>query len=338
MQASAGAQRAPKWKQAPAPPDRQLKYAASPGWNPQPGSGHAAPVTASPPVATDEPALPPPPPPTVRPPSVPAPGRALPPPGPTTAPPPELAGQPPSATATQSTTVANAPRSERPIEVHATAPAGAVPPRYARAVFGARPPFPLPAAAEAALRAAYARPPRAYHSAAHVDEVVGEYERVAAADGWDQPGEVYWAILCHDAIYVAGQRDNEARSAGLARQLAGAHLRGVGLELDRVEALILLTARHGGLDGGALDRDAARFVDCDMAILGAPPTRFDAYDAAIALEFAHVPAAAYRAGRGRFLAALLAAPRIYCSDGFHARLDAAARANLRRALAATSPA
>jgi len=201
-------------------------------------------------------------------------------------------------------------------------------------VFSRRdPPFPLPPGCEAALRAAYAEPPRAYHSAAHVEEVVAEYDRVAAGSGWDRPGEVYWAILCHDAIYQPGRTDNEARSAELARDLAGQWLEGAGLDLDRVEALILLTARHGRLDGAVLDRDAARFVDCDMAILGAAPERFDAYHRAIAEEYRAVPPEAYRAGRRRFLEGLLAAPRIYCSDEFHARLDGAARANLRRALA-----
>ncbi|MBZ0231986.1 MAG: hypothetical protein K8M05_06505 [Deltaproteobacteria bacterium] len=195
------------------------------------------------------------------------------------------------------------------------------------------PPFALPAACEAALRAAYARPPRAYHTAAHVAEVVGEYERVADLVGWDHPRDAYWAVLCHDAVYEAGRPDNEVRSAALARRLAGAWLRGAGLDLDRVEALIMLTARHGALDAGDLGRDAAHFVDCDMAILGAPPARFDAYDDAIAVEYAVVPRDAYRAGRRRFLAALLAAPRIFHSELFHARLDAAARENLARALA-----
>lgn len=205
-------------------------------------------------------------------------------------------------------------------------------------MFSSRPPpFALPAAGEAALRAAYARPPRTYHTAAHVAEVVAEYERVADAVGWEHPRDVYWAILCHDAIYEAGRPDNEARSAALARRLADAWLRGAGLDLDRVEALILLTARHGALDAGALGRDAAHFVDCDMAILGAPPARFDAYDDAIAIEFAAVPRDAYHAGRRRFLASLLAAPRIFHSELFHERLDAAARDNLARALARLEP-
>ncbi|MBE7453009.1 MAG: hypothetical protein HS111_30290 [Kofleriaceae bacterium] len=195
------------------------------------------------------------------------------------------------------------------------------------------PPFSLPPPCEAALRAAYARPVRAYHTAEHVGEVVAAYERVADGPGWAHPREVYWAVLCHDAIYEAGRPDNEARSAALARRLAAHWLRAADLDLDRVEALILLTARHGTLADETLGADAAHFVDCDMAILGAPPARFDAYDDAIAVEYAAVPPAAYQAGRRRFLAALLASPRIFHSDFFHDRLDAVARANLARALA-----
>jgi predicted metal-dependent HD superfamily phosphohydrolase len=45
-----------------------------------------------------------------------------------------------------------------------------------------------------------------------------------------------------------------------------------------------------------------------------------------------VPREAYRAGRRRFLAALLAAPRIFHSEEFHERLDQQTRSNLQRAL------
>lgn len=57
------------------------------------------------------------------------------------------------------------------------------------------------------------------------------------------------------------------------------------------------------------DRDAALFLDCDMAILGAPADGFDEYDAAIAREYS-----------------------IFLSEHVHGRLDAAARANVARAL------
>ncbi|MEZ4401018.1 MAG: hypothetical protein R3B06_13415 [Kofleriaceae bacterium] len=194
-------------------------------------------------------------------------------------------------------------------------------------------PFPLPPACVEALAAAWSSPPRAYHDLVHLGEVLASYRDAARRRPWHRPREVFWALCCHDAIYVAGAGDNEARSADLAAALATAHLADAGLDLARVRELILLTARHGAVDGPALDDDAARLLDCDLAILAAPPDRFDAYDAAVAVEYAHVPPAAFRAGRRTFLAGLLAAPRIFHSDDAHARLDAAARSNLSRAIA-----
>src|SRR3546814_14995053 len=85
-------------------------------------------------------------------------------------------------------------------------------------------------------------------------------------------------------------------------------------------------------DLGAVADDTRHFLDCDMAILGAEPAVFDAYDRGIATEYrGTVPAWLFRLNRRRFLKALLGKPRIYLSDFFHELLDARARANLRRA-------
>lgn len=184
---------------------------------------------------------------------------------------------------------------------------------------------------EGLLRAAvsaHVNPPRAYHSWAHVQEVLGHMERVPQ---WEQPLEVALAAVFHDAVYVPGKADNEARSADLADQ-AISTFGPRDVDAGRVRSLIELTARHGTLRRDELDEDARHFLDCDMAILGSAPERFDAYDAAIATEFAHVPSPIYRFNRRRFLSRLLESPRIFLSDFFHAQLDAAARANLRRAL------
>lgn len=189
----------------------------------------------------------------------------------------------------------------------------------------------LPPAQRQALEQAYATPPRAYHSIDHVQEVLRQVDAVAQGPGWRQPREVQLAALYHDAIYVAGRGDNEARSAQLAR----AHLAQwpqPGVDMARVADLIELTARHGGLSPGDVDAEAALFLDCDMAILGAAPEVFDAYDRGIASEYAGVvPGFIFRRKRRQFLKDLLQRERIYLSEFFHARLDAAARANLRRA-------
>lgn len=199
-------------------------------------------------------------------------------------------------------------------------------------------PFDLPAGMLAELETAYAQPPRAYHHFDHVREVLGHYADVARGPGWVQPVEVALAILYHDAIYEAGRGDNEARSAEWARERIAHWLPDAGIDTARVAELIALTARHGqhapqdfGKTAGA--DDTRHFLDCDMAILGAAPDAFDAYDRAIAAEYrGQVPGWLFRNRRRAFLKALLAKDRIYLSDWFHARLDAPARGNLRRAI------
>jgi predicted metal-dependent HD superfamily phosphohydrolase len=145
---------------------------------------------------------------------------------------------------------------------------------------------------------------------------------------WQHPDEVYLAILFHDAIYVAGAKDNEARSAELAREAIARYA--LAVDVARVEELILLTARHGTLSPSDVDEEAALFLDCDMAILGSDS--FARYDAQIAEEYSAIPRELYLAGRRRFLEKLLTVERIYLSDHFHALLDARARENLRDAL------
>lgn len=85
---------------------------------------------------------------------------------------------------------------------------------------------------------------------------------------------------------------------------------------------------------GDVDEDAAHFLDCDLAVVGARSERYDAYEAAIAAEYAHVPTSIYRRGRRKFLQNLAARDPIFLTDGFHWTYDAPARNNLRRAIEA----
>jgi predicted metal-dependent HD superfamily phosphohydrolase len=196
----------------------------------------------------------------------------------------------------------------------------------------------LPPDQLAAIEAAYATPPRAYHDYGHVQAVLRDYDAVAAGPGWTRSKEVRLAVLYHDAIYEAGRRDNEARSAELAVEHIARWLPEAGIDAGRVAELINLTARHGQFAPGDFgddpdSRDTRHFLDCDMAILGAEPAVFDAYDRGIAAEYrGQVPAWLFKLNRRRFLKALLAKERIFLSDFFHARLDAQARSNLRRAV------
>ncbi len=199
-------------------------------------------------------------------------------------------------------------------------------------------PIRLPAGQLAALQVAYSTPPRAYHSFAHVQDVLRHYGEVDAGPGWRQPAEPWVAVLYHDAIYMPGRRDNEKRSADLALEHIQQWLPDAGLNGARVAELIELTARHGSVSAGDLGTgpgalDAMHFLDCDMAILGASADTFGAYDRGIAAEYAGVlPAVVFRFNRRRFLKSLLERDRIFLSEYFHERYDASARENIERAL------
>jgi predicted metal-dependent HD superfamily phosphohydrolase len=185
----------------------------------------------------------------------------------------------------------------------------------------------LPPEVAGDLARRYAEPHRAYHTAGHIAEVLRWFDWAAERTGWREPVDVYLAIVFHDAIHEPLASDNEARSAALARDAVAAS--------PRTQALIELTARHATLTLADVegDDDAAQFLDCDIAILAAPPDRFDEYDAAIAAEYSAVPTDKFRHGRGAFLRTLLARPRLFLSALFHAELDRSARGNLSRILA-----
>lgn len=200
---------------------------------------------------------------------------------------------------------------------------------------GLTPPAPAPPADELwlAIHAGYQRPPRHYHTFDHVVEVVRWYHRVAQEIGWRQPREVFLAVLFHDIVYQVGAPDNEQQSARRATECVNTHLAQAGIDTGLVVELIELTARHGKLAPGDVGEEAALFLDCDMAVLGAAPEVYDRYEQDVAQEYLQVyPPALYSHGRRQFLEGLLARERIYLSPFFHALLDAAARANLRRAL------
>lgn len=180
------------------------------------------------------------------------------------------------------------------------------------------------------LRAAYREPPRHYHSFDHVLAVLEHYDAVHADVGWREPDEVLLAVLFHDAVYQVGRADNERESARLAVAAIERWLPDRGIARERVAELIERTAQHGRIAPGDVDRDTALFLDCDMAILGASESAYQAYAAAVAREVeAIAPRHVYCAGRRAFLSHLLAAPRIFLSDYFHERLDQRARSNLR---------
>ena len=162
-----------------------------------------------------------------------------------------------------------------------------------------------------------------YHVLDHVlaclDELGRSRDLAADADA------VRAALWFHDAVWEPGRPDNEEASASLAdAALSAAHV--PGARRLAVRALVLAT-RH---DRPAGDPDARLIADIDLAILGADPDDYDHYERAVRREYGQWSDAAFAAGRAAFAAGMLAQPRIYATERYFRRLEAAARANLAR--------
>jgi len=179
------------------------------------------------------------------------------------------------------------------------------------------------------LRREYDRWPRRYHDARHLLACV---RACADVREWlPAPCEIAFALWFHDVVYRPWRHDNEARSAARARD-AALHL---GLDeafAERVSTLVLATAHLA--DTGRTHGDPAVdwVLDIDLEILGAPPEVYDRYERDVRREYFYLLPGTWRHGREAVLRHFLAQPAIYRTPHFHARLEAAARANLERAL------
>jgi predicted metal-dependent HD superfamily phosphohydrolase len=182
-----------------------------------------------------------------------------------------------------------------------------------------------PATAFDRVVAAYQEPQRCYHTLQHLQECL---QRFRESSGAEWPGEVLLALWYHDAVYDPRASDNEERSAALADLVlrrAGA----ADVPIARVRGLILAT-RHANIPGPG---DAALVVDIDLAIMGADAARFAEYEDQIRAEYAWVPGPIFATTRRRVLTGFLERPVIYTTAAFRSRFEAAARANLKHALA-----
>ncbi|MER8825768.1 hypothetical protein NKH73_09375 [Mesorhizobium sp. M0938] len=173
---------------------------------------------------------------------------------------------------------------------------------------------------------------RHYHSLAHIEAMLALADDYRAS--LQDPEAVEAAIWFHDAIYDSRAKDNETKSAALAeKKLAG---RTDTERLGRIMAMIIATATHElphFSDDNAV-RDAALFLDMDLAILGAAPDAFDAYEQAVRREYGWVEEPMWRAGRSAVLKSFLARPHIFHTEEFRHRFEPQARQNVARSIEA----
>ena len=175
-------------------------------------------------------------------------------------------------------------------------------------------------------REAHRSPGRHYHTWDHVLDCVEKLRMLPC----EAPRTALLALAFHDAVYVAGRKDNEAQSAALAADVVCEHARLPQAEVDEIQRIVLATQSHvPAPDASATLRIV---LDIDMSILGAAPERYEAYAEGVKREYcpAVVSLAQFAAGRVTFLSRLLGAGPIYSTAAARALWEAPARDNIAR--------
>ena len=177
------------------------------------------------------------------------------------------------------------------------------------------------------VAAAYAEPTRGYHDTRHLTEVLDRLDELAEAGTAYEATAVLLAAWFHDAVYD-GERDAEERSAVWAEHaltpLVAAPV------VAEVARLVRLTETHQPDDA---DPNGCALSDADLAILAAPPGRYDEYVAAVRREYAHLPDDIFGQGRAAVLGALADKPHLFHTAYAREHWEAPARTNLERELA-----
>jgi len=175
------------------------------------------------------------------------------------------------------------------------------------------------------LEVLYQNPPRAYHSLDHIAACLAIFDthRSLATN----PDAVEFALWLHDCIYDPKAKDNESKSAAVARHMLR-ELNAAATLQDQVESLIMATLHTRA----PLTGDAALLADIDLSILGASPSDYAIYAAAIRAEYSFVPDEVYRPGRSAVLHAFLGRSHIFHTPHFQSSHDSRARANLEAEL------
>ena len=191
----------------------------------------------------------------------------------------------------------------------------------------------------AAIRTAHATPGgRFYHNWFHAMDVLQWVLKCHIESPLEEPREMMMAALFHDVIYVPGLDNNELESCKAMYDFLKPHeTRVPKINITAVWHAIEKTAEHFKLDDGAVIRDPAKFMDCDIAGLADDWETFVVKNDQLHKEFCTVgnPEDVNK-GRIKFLKSVLERPHIYYSEWGRERFEQQARRNIRLYLAKIS--
>lgn len=174
------------------------------------------------------------------------------------------------------------------------------------------------------LKMEYDSKTRHYHNLSHITELLQHFNQYQ--DKIMKKDIVLFAIFYHDIIYDVKKKDNEEKSAKLARR----KMRELNIQTEKINLcynFIIATKSH---ETDFTDPDLAYFLDFDLAVLGKDRNNYLKYTKKIRKEYSIYPEVLYRKGRIKALNSILENDRIYKTEDFFRKLEKQARKNIEK--------
>lgn len=173
------------------------------------------------------------------------------------------------------------------------------------------------------IEKSYSQKNRKYHNLTHLENMILELENVK--EETSDYDVMLFSVFYHDIIYKATSKDNEEKSAEVAKT----RLDKLNISNERITKIynqILATKSHKRSD----DSDTNFLLDADLAILGKDWKVYENYIQQIRKEYSIYPDFLYNPGRKKVLTHFLEFDEIFKTDHFKEKYEKMARENIQR--------
>jgi len=175
------------------------------------------------------------------------------------------------------------------------------------------------------IEQSYSHKSRQYHNLLHLENMIIELEEVK--DKISDYDSLLFSIFYHDIIYKATSKDNEEKSAEIAK-IRLEKLNIPQEKIIRIYNQILATKSHKKSE----DSDTNFLLDADLAILGQDWKIYENYTQQIRKEYSIYPDFMYKPGRKKVLIHFLEFDEIFKTNHFKGKYEEKARENIQKEL------
>jgi len=167
---------------------------------------------------------------------------------------------------------------------------------------------------------------RAYHNLQHLENMFLALKPFESAV--EDLSVLKFSIWFHDIIYNATQKDNELKSAEMARNELG----NLGMRKERIERCFeqIMSTQNHQLQGDFQSYDEQLLLDLDLDVLSWEWEKYLEYTKQIREEYKIYPNFLYRKGRKAAMQKFLERPQIYFTKFYKVEKETIAKENLRK--------